>query len=106
MMNKWFECKVRYEKIVDGKSKKVTEPYLIEAFSYTEAEARVIEELSMYISGEFIISSIKQSRIAELFPSEYGDRWYACKIGIILIDESKGTEKKTIINITELYYEN
>ena len=49
-MYTWFECKVRYEKIVEGKTKKVTETYLIEAFSYTEAEARVMQELSPYIS--------------------------------------------------------
>ena len=45
-MYTWFECRIRYEKIVDGKMKKVTEPYLIEAYSYTEAEARIIKELT------------------------------------------------------------
>ena len=93
-MYTWFECRVRYEKIVEGKTKKVTEPYLIEAFSYTEAEARVIEELSPYISGDYSITNIKRARIAELFPYELGDRWYMCKINIILLDESRGVEKK------------
>lgn len=93
-MYTWFECKVRYEKIVEGKTKKVTEPYLIEAFSYTEAEARVMQELSPYISGDYSITNIKRAKIAELFPNDLGDRWYTCKINIILLDESKGIEKK------------
>ncbi len=93
-MYTWFECKVRYEKIVEGKTKKVTEPYLIEAFSYTEAEARVMQELSPYISGVYSITNIKRAKIAELFPNDLGDRWYTCKINIILLDESRGIEKK------------
>ena len=93
-MYTWFECKVRYEKIVEGKTKKVTEPYLIEAFSYTEAEARVMQELSPYISGDYSITNIKRAKIAELFPNDLCDRWYTCKINIILLDESRGIEKK------------
>ena len=93
-MYTWFQCKVRYEKIVEGKTKKVTEPYLIEAFSYTEAEARVMQELSPYISGDYSITNIKRAKIAELFPNDLGDRWYTCKINIILLDESRGIEKK------------
>lgn len=93
-MYTWFECKVRYEKIVEGKTKKVTEPYLIEALSYTEAEARVMQELSPYISGDYSITNIKRAKIAELFPNDLGDRWYTCKINIILLDESRGIEKK------------
>ena len=93
-MYTWFECKVRYEKIVEGKTKKVTEPYLIEAFSCTEAEARVMQELSPYISGDYSITNIKRAKIAELFPNDLGDRWYTCKINIILLDESRGIEKK------------
>ena len=93
-MYTWFECKVGYEKIVEGKTKKVTEPYLIEAFSYTEAEARVMQELSPYISGDYSITNIKRAKIAELFPNDLGDRWYTCKINIILLDESRGIEKK------------
>lgn len=93
-MYTWFECRIRYEKIVDVKMKKVTEPYLIEAYSYTEAEARIIKELTPFISGEYSITNIKRAKIAEIFPDETGDRWYTCKINIILLDEGKGIEKK------------
>ena len=60
MMHNWFECKVSYEKIMeDGKQKKVTEPYLVDALSFTEAEARIIEELTPFISGEMATASIR-----------------------------------------------
>ena len=36
----------------------------------------------------------KRAKIAEIFPDETGDRWYTCKINIILLDEGKGIEKK------------
>ena len=53
-MNNWYECKVKYEKTLEnGIQKKVTEAYLVDALSFTEAENRIIEEMKPYISGEF-----------------------------------------------------
>ena len=85
MMHTWFECKIRYEKVMEnGMNKKVTEPYLVDALSFTEAEARIIEEITPYISSE-------------LFPSEEdaADRWFKCKLFFITLDEKSGAEKKT-----------
>ena len=60
MMHTWFECKIRYEKVMEnGMNKKVTEPYLVDALSFTEAEARIIEEITPFICGEFTVSDIK-----------------------------------------------
>lgn len=91
----WFECKVTYEKLTDGGQKKVTEPYLVDALSFTEAEARIIEEIKPYISGEFMVADIKRARISELFFNENGDRYYKIKVHFITLDEKSGTEKKT-----------
>ena len=67
----WFECKIRYEKTLEnGMNKKVTEPYLVDALSFTEAEARIIEEMTPFISGEFTVSDIKRANYSELFPSD------------------------------------
>lgn len=58
-MHTWFLCKIRYEKVMEnGMQKKVTEPYLVDALSFTEAEARIIEEVTPFISGEFTTSRI------------------------------------------------
>jgi hypothetical protein len=94
-MNNWFEVKVKYEKIDErGAVKKVTEPYLIDAMSFTEAEARAIQELEPYLSGEFIISNIARANYTDLFPFDDSDRWFKCKIAYVSIDEEKGTEKR------------
>ena len=69
-MHTWFECKIRYEKVMEnGMQKKVTEPYLVDALSFTEAEARIIEEMTPFISGEFTVSDIKRANYSELFPA-------------------------------------
>ena len=95
-MHNWFECKVSYEKILEnGMQKKVTEPYLVDALSFTEAEARMIEEIRPYITGEFIIADIKRARYSEIFFNETGDRYYRAKVNFITLDEKSGAEKKT-----------
>ena len=98
LINTWFECKIRYEKTMEnGMVKKVTEPYLVEALSFTEAEARIIEEISPFMTGEYTVADIKRANYSELFPSEeeVADRWFKCKVVFITLDEKSGAEKKT-----------
>lgn len=95
-MKDLMECKIRYEKVMEnGMNKKVTETYLVEALSFTEAEARIIEEMTPYITGEFTVSGIKRSNYSELFLSDNpeDDRWYKCKLVYITLDEKSGAEK-------------
>lgn len=95
MLN-WFECKIKYEKTAEeGKIVKVNEAYLVDALSFTEAEARINEEMKPFISGEFIVSNIRRARINELFANENGDKWYRSKVYFISLDEEKGIEKRT-----------
>ncbi|HBA29570.1 MAG TPA: hypothetical protein DCZ45_03220, partial [Parabacteroides goldsteinii] len=79
----------------NGMQKKVTEPYLVDALSFTEAEARIIEEIRPFISGEFTVTDIKRARLSELFFNENGDRFYKIKVYFITLDEKSGAEKKT-----------
>lgn len=98
MMHTWFEGKIRYEKTAEnGMNKKVTEPYLVDALSFTEAEARLIEEMTPFIQGEYTVSDIKRANYREVFPSdaEEADRWFKCKLMFITLDEKSGAEKKT-----------
>ena len=95
-MHNWFECKVSYMKMMEnGMQKKVTEPYLVDALSFTEAEARIIEEIRPFITGEFTVTHIKRARLSELFFNEQGDRFYKIKVYFITLDEKSGAEKKT-----------
>ena len=99
-MYNWFECKVSYDKTMEnGTQKKVTEPYLVDALSFTEAEARIIEELRPYIAGEFTIADIKRAKLSELFFNENGDRYFKAKVCFITLDEKSGTEKTTVANM-------
>lgn len=97
-MHTWFECRIRYEKVMEnGMQKKVTEPYLVDALSFTEAEARIIEEMTPFISGEFAVRGVKLADYSELFSSEEesADRWFKCKLAFTTLDEKSGVEKKT-----------
>ena len=95
-MHNWFECKVSYMKMMEnGMEKKVTEPYLVDALSFTEAESRIIEEIRPFITGEFTVTDIKRARYSELFFNEHGDRFYKIKVYFITLDEKSGAEKKT-----------
>lgn len=94
-MHNYFECKVSYEKMLEnGTQKKVTEPYLVDALSFTEAEARIIEEIRPFITGEFTVTDVKRARLSELFFNENGDRYYKIKVYFITLDEKTGAEKK------------
>ncbi|MDE6536625.1 MAG: DUF4494 domain-containing protein [Muribaculaceae bacterium] len=92
----WFECKVRYDKMMEnGVVKKVNEPYLVDALTFTEAEARIMDEMKPFISGEYSISSEKKTKISEIFFNEGADRYYQVKVNYITLDEKSGAEKKT-----------
>ncbi len=98
MNTEWFECKVRYDKTMEnGQIKKVTEAYLVDALSFTEAEKRFLEEIEPFMSGEFTVTDIKRARIAELVESidSQDDRWFKTKVAFISLDEKTGVEKRT-----------
>ena len=74
----WFECKVKYDKMVPeaGGQKVVTEVYLVDALSFTEAEARITEEMRPYTTGEFAVTAVKRVKYDDIFFHQGGDRWY------------------------------
>jgi hypothetical protein len=96
----WYECKIKYRKTDEsGIQKVVTEAYLVDAVSYTEAEQRINEEMKAYISEEFKITNIKSANFAEIHPFENSDRWFKAKIAVVAYDEESGKERKANIHI-------
>lgn len=94
-MAQWIEVKVRYEKMTEtGKSVKVTDPYLVDALSCTEAEARVVEEITPFCN-DFNVLNVGKTKISEIFWSEGGDRFYKVKVNFITLDEKTGVEKRS-----------
>ena len=94
-MNTWFECTAKYSKTDEsGREKTVSETYLLDAVSFTEAETRIYKELVSMVSGEFSVTRISRTKLAEIIPSETGDRWYKAKVTFITFDEESGKEKR------------
>ncbi|MEP2056569.1 MAG: DUF4494 domain-containing protein [Maribacter litoralis] len=95
----WYECKIKYRKLDDasGMLKVKTEPFLVDAISYTEAESRITEEMSVNLSDteEIKITNIKVANYAEIHPFENSDRWFKSKVSLIAFDEESGKERKT-----------
>lgn len=95
----WYECKIKYRKLDEetGEYKLKTEPFLVDAVSYTEAERRITEEMAVYLrEGEEIkITNIKVANYAEIHPFENCDRWFKCKVTMIAFDEESGKERKS-----------
>ena len=100
-MSTWFECKVKYQKVDEnGKQKGVSEIYMVDAVSFTDAESRITKELEEYAGlGEFTVASIKTTNYAEIIPNESGDRWFKCKAVFISFDEKSGKERRTSSSI-------
>lgn len=94
-MNKWYLCKVAYERQADEMGmKKVTESYLVDALSFTEAEERVIKEVTPFVSvGELEVVNIRPMRLAELLLDEESGRYYRAKVDLTTIN-SAGQERK------------
>lgn len=97
-MNNYFECTIKYEKTLEnGVRKKISEKYLVDSISFTEAENRIIEEIKPFITSEFTVSDIKRAKYSEIYfcNEEEADKWFKVKINFITIDEKSGKEKKS-----------
>ncbi|WKN41309.1 DUF4494 domain-containing protein [Tunicatimonas pelagia] len=110
-MNTWFTCKIKYQKIDEkGKAKNVSEMYLVDAVSFTEAERRIYEKMESLIQGEFYVTGIAKAKISDVFNYEDSYLWHRCKMVYTLEEEGKGAEKKitnyvllTAPNVKEAY---
>ena len=100
-MANWIETKVRYEKTLEnGMQKMVNEPYLVDALSFSEAEARITEEITPYMQGDFSVSAVKRTNISEIFFNEdtSADKYYKIKAAFISINERTLAEKRSNTN--------
>ena len=94
----WFECKIRYEKIMeDGLPKKVSEVYVVDALSFSEAEERIMEEMLPYNLVDIEIVDVKIAPYREIFFADdnLADQWFKAKLSFITIDERTDKEKRT-----------
>ncbi len=97
-MNNWFTVKVKYTKqLENGTFKRVSEPYMLAAMTFTDAEARIYEELGALIRGEFTVVGIARTDVHDIFAYDDSETWYKCKVTYDKVDdEGEGDKKKTI----------
>lgn len=94
-MNSWHTVKVKYTKqLTDGTLKRVTEPYLVNSISFTDAEARIHQEVGEFVRGEFMVTSIAKTDFADIFHYDDAEVWYKCKVAYVSEDLDSGKEKK------------
>ena len=101
-MNKYYEVKARFEKTMEnGMVKKVSEPYIVDALSFTEAEKRFLEYIEPYMSGEYEVKAVKRANYSEIVSAtdEDADKWFKVKVAFITLDEKTGVEKKSAQNM-------
>ena len=98
-MNNWFTVKVKYTKQLDnGALKRVSEPYLLAAMTFTDAEARIYEELGDIIRGEFNVTGIRPTEIHDIFAYDDSDVWYKCKVKYESMDADNEKARKVTQN--------
>lgn len=94
-MRTWFLCKVKYAKENEqGLLKSISEQYLVDAVSFTEAEAILYDRLGSQIRGDFQVTGISKSNIVDVFHFEDAEIWHKCKISYHVSDGDSGKEKK------------
>jgi len=92
----WYECNVKFRKTTEnGSQKVVTESYLVDALSYTEAESRINEEMAKYISEEFKVTNIRVTNYSEIHAFDDSNDWFKSKVSLIAYDEETGKERKS-----------
>ena len=97
----WYETGVKYQKMQeDGTEKVVTERYVVDALSFTEAENTIIDEMSVDVRGEMTVSNLGKAKYNEIFFSDVkdDDKWYKAKLQFIVIDDKSEREKCSNVN--------
>lgn len=98
-MNNWFTVKVKYTKqLENGSFKRVSEPYLLAAMTFTDAEARIYEELGTTIKGEFNVVGITRTELHDVFYYDDADTWYKVKLTYETTDMDAEKTKKVSQN--------
>ena len=93
-MSDWFTVKIKYLKQLDnGSITSKSEAYMLQALSFTEAEARLQGILEEYIS-EYNLLTVAKTNIQDVIIDESQEFFYKIKVSYISADPDSGKEKK------------
>ncbi|MFK7757650.1 MAG: DUF4494 domain-containing protein [Flavobacteriales bacterium] len=101
MTNKfWFNCRVKWKKPdADGVENYTTEQYLLEAYTYTEAEMGINQVMRELGGGTFQLLAITKTNIVEVHESEENHMWFKVKLSMVAFDDESGKEKQSSFNM-------
>jgi hypothetical protein len=96
-MNNQFTCKVRYTKeLENGTLKRVSESFLVHAYTFGGAEEEIYKHLGDRIKGEFIVEAITKVQFMDIFESETHGDYFEVKVKHTVSDEDSGKDKKSV----------
>ena len=96
MTRNWFTCVVKYTRHgADGVEEKTTDQLLLDAYTYTEAEARLVGIVTDVCTGPFEVQSITKSNYAEVVRWDTGDKWFRIKVALTSFDARSGKERES-----------
>lgn len=93
----WFLTTIAYEKLMeDGMTKRVKETYVVNAFSFTDAEKSIFNNMG---HNDIEVTDIAKAPFGEIFftDNEKADKFYKVKANFITLDENTGKEKKSLV---------
>lgn len=94
---KFFEVKVRYQRVVENLNKVVTETYAIAAQTFSDAEHKALEVISQYTEVEVEVLAEKIALYDKFIYSDapkVDDKFYLVKYAIVAVNENTGKEMR------------
>lgn len=92
----YYEVKTVMARILEnGMLAEVKETYIVKAYTCTEVEARIIEELAPFdVNGTLRITGIAKTKISEVLRDYEDGPYYRVKAILTTVDETSEAEKK------------
>ncbi len=94
-MATWFQAKIKFvQEDEKGVARNISQVYLFDAVSYTDAEARAYQHLAAEVP-DFQLTGLTKVKLNEVyFEENSSELWFKCKVSYIVFDEKTQREKK------------
>ena len=101
-MNSLYSVSVKYLKQSENGDgyKKMNETFLVNAVSFTDAEAKITEEMMMRTKEEFLVQSIKRENYSYVLTNdEDGGNFFNAVVSYSSLDDDGVNQKKIRMNM-------
>ena len=101
-MNSLYSVNVKYLKLSENGEgyKKINETFLVNAVSFTDAEAKITEEMMMRTKEEFMVQAIKRENYSYVLTNdEDGGYFFNAVVSYSSLDDDGENQKKIRMNM-------